>query len=660
MFARTDIRWPPVVERLFLILSAFNFNLDLIAPECAIKSITFSGKWLFIEGLPLFGWVLLIVIFAVKLFWKACIMRRPRKKLFTHLHVIVATGVVIQRVLYIYLARNTLDIFNCSSARPPDYDADGKVKEYMAYQLSIQCNVPGGTHLFLLPFAAAALIIYVLGLPIVSVYFLWRNKELVKYDQILRAQLTGDDKSTNPHRSFRKTWKALYMNYRPGSWYWEGIVTLRKFFIAFVSLMFRQTPSFQLAMSLLVLFVAYVLQVRTQPYLSHTRASATVKEHTQKVLEGSPLHVKIEDEMRSRAAYYKRSTVTSSGGAAGKGWMKGPVVSISGGASGEIEAFYAARRSRFEAAMLLGRATILRSRIANFLFDYNTAEAVLLASAVLINLAGICFDSSEFSGANPVASTAAYDALAYCVIAIMGLSIIYWFIALFMDVLLVVRPTFVASCLARVSKSSRQVLARGKLAMASATKGKGSVRGSRVGGGVGGGSGGSSSVSADEAASASDPSALATTNNPLMVTSLQSGKSASMLNSASVAGMSQVPDQLTWNVVREAFVAAMERAKESAREVEMLRDALAAAEASSSGGGGQVPRAGQVLRARATFGPVAPSAGASTRMIASLGGSGGAGPTSLSSLRGFASSSRKLRGAATGGAAAKDGDAEGQ
>lgn len=48
MFSRTSITWPPAVSKLFLILSAFNLNLDLIAPECAIKSVTYSGKWLFI------------------------------------------------------------------------------------------------------------------------------------------------------------------------------------------------------------------------------------------------------------------------------------------------------------------------------------------------------------------------------------------------------------------------------------------------------------------------------------------------------------------------------------------------------------------------------------------------------------------------------------
>jgi NADH:ubiquinone oxidoreductase subunit H len=45
------------------------------------------------------------------------------------------------------------------------------------------------------------------------------------------------------------------MNYRPGAWYWEFVINVRKFLIAFCSLSLRSTPSFQLAIALLVLFI---------------------------------------------------------------------------------------------------------------------------------------------------------------------------------------------------------------------------------------------------------------------------------------------------------------------------------------------------------------------------------------------------------------------
>jgi hypothetical protein len=211
MFARTRIAWPQLVKDLFLLLSAFNFNLELIAPECAIPNVTYAGKWLFVEGMPLFAWSVLIMVFLWRSFVKVCILGVEKKKRYNHAHVVVATGVVVQRVLYLYMTRSTLDVFNCSPTDPPDYDKDGKMILYMAWNLSIKCNEPGGTHLFLLPFAIVALAIYVVGLPVLSLWWLWKNKAVIKYDQLLRAQIAGDDKATNPHYAFRRTYKALYI-----------------------------------------------------------------------------------------------------------------------------------------------------------------------------------------------------------------------------------------------------------------------------------------------------------------------------------------------------------------------------------------------------------------------------------------------------------------
>jgi hypothetical protein len=46
MFAQTNIVWPAAVQTLFSIMSAFNLNLDLIAPQCAIPSVGFAEVWL--------------------------------------------------------------------------------------------------------------------------------------------------------------------------------------------------------------------------------------------------------------------------------------------------------------------------------------------------------------------------------------------------------------------------------------------------------------------------------------------------------------------------------------------------------------------------------------------------------------------------------------
>jgi len=509
MFARTRINWPSLVKQIFHLLSAFNFNLEIIAPECAIPNVTYAGKWLFIEGMPIFAWSFLAFLYVVQFLFKWIVMGVEKKdQLHNHIHGLVATGVVVQRVLFLYMSRTTLDIFNCSPTTPPDYDKEGKEIRYMAWNISIICNQPGGTHLFLLPFAVAALIIYIIGLPILSVTFLSKNKSRVKYDQILRAQNAGDDKATNPNFTFRNTWKALYMNYRPGSWYWEFVICCRKFLIAFCSLMFRATPSFQLAMALLVLFIAYVLQVRTLPYLSHTIATQVQAEHERKVREGDKLHCEIEEDMAARAAYYARNG-SSNTLALEKGAKAGSTKKLAGAKAAALAkglsptaAFLASKRSTFETQVMEGRKAILSNKTATFIFDYNTAEAVLLASAILVNLAGICFDSTRFTAVNLLRASiqAEYDSLASAIIVILILSIIYWFVVLGFDILLVTAPETVTSCLARLSSAGGAA----KNSFSKALGGKGS-------------SATKTRKTVKSIDNADDPNVLHTDNNPLLL-----------------------------------------------------------------------------------------------------------------------------------------------
>ena len=63
IFSRTKIRWPAVVKQIFQILSAFNVNLELAAPECLLETVTFYNKWLAIEMLPLVAIVFLGLIY---------------------------------------------------------------------------------------------------------------------------------------------------------------------------------------------------------------------------------------------------------------------------------------------------------------------------------------------------------------------------------------------------------------------------------------------------------------------------------------------------------------------------------------------------------------------------------------------------------------------
>lgn len=53
MFRKSKISWPEEMKQLFKILSIFNFNLDLLPPECSLPKLDYKWKWLAIEAVPL-------------------------------------------------------------------------------------------------------------------------------------------------------------------------------------------------------------------------------------------------------------------------------------------------------------------------------------------------------------------------------------------------------------------------------------------------------------------------------------------------------------------------------------------------------------------------------------------------------------------------------
>jgi hypothetical protein len=240
--------------------------------------------------------------------------------------------------------------------------------------------------------------------------------------------------------------------------------------------------------------------------------------------------------------------------------------------------------------VLLGRHTILRNSVANFMFDYNTAEAVLLSSALLINLGGICFDSSRFAGAQIAlpGRQAEYDSLAFAIIAIMFLSIIYFFAALGMDLLLVTAPQSVQACLSSFGEAGKQALKRAKAAAAKGGLGGDAAPPSTSS--VGGGGGGSKRLrvigGVEEAAA--DPNAVSMQANALMVAELARGGAGAAGAGGAPKDLgklgSELPDAASWPSIRTAVAAADRRAKDLAVENERLRERLAEG---GGGGGGE-------------------------------------------------------------------------
>ena len=76
------------------------------------------------------------------------------------------------------------------------------------------------------------------GYPAFIAWMLWRSRERIMEDQLLRAKGAGSDRLTNPHAyELRKSFSRVYYQFKPDYVFWSLAILLRKFFIAFVTVM---------------------------------------------------------------------------------------------------------------------------------------------------------------------------------------------------------------------------------------------------------------------------------------------------------------------------------------------------------------------------------------------------------------------------------------
>ena len=381
MFANARVEWPQFLRDLYRILSIFQINLDITAPECAIPDVKYAQKWFVIESLPLFLGAMLLLIYLVKTAFDR-IMHKAAKHRGTHTPTLVAMGQLMMYYLYLLLTRTTFDAFNCQPTDP----SDGKL--YLEVDF-IECYSPEH-NVFFYPALFFALPAYTIAYPVFVYWHLSRNKDKVKTDQLLRAMGIGDIKSTNPHHSFRLMYHKLYYHFKPGKWYWLLAIIFRKFCIALTALLFRRTPSFQMAVAFLVLFFCFSLQVRHNPFMSMAERRGIILHHQSKVKEGNKKHQAI------KAAY---ETALRNANDRQKARMRG---------NGNME------------AVLKSKGSVQQ----DYLFDYNTMEAVLLACGCFVTLSGIMFQTGDDN--SPIYQVQR-QALTVLVAMVIFASLIYFF-----------------------------------------------------------------------------------------------------------------------------------------------------------------------------------------------------------------------------------------
>jgi hypothetical protein len=415
LFGSSNITWPALVYQIFQILSLFNFNIDITAPECLVPNLEYDFKWWLMELLPLGAGVVLVGVHFCYAGWKFY-TRGHRADLTSHVPRLYAVFWTMFYYLYLNITKKALDIFNCNPADPDD----GYF--YTSFtSLSCEgslCRCGEGIQLALQGPAIACLVLYSFGFPafVLSRIIIYRNEILE--DQYLRSNGIGESRLTNPHAyNIRKRYSKMYFHYKPELTHWILIVINRKFWIAFAALMFRGNVAFQLAVVLMVLFASYVLQVTHRPFMSSGERDK-VRERLDVYVKMSlknPTYLKYveiqHNVMEARRRFLKRKRkhlmVRFEDGKAVRktGWEEKEV--------GEVPGFerHAEHQTKHNAS--------------NYFFDYNTVEATLLSCAVLVCLIGLMFESGRFS-ANRKDLDGQRDFLTYSVFLVIFGSLVYY------------------------------------------------------------------------------------------------------------------------------------------------------------------------------------------------------------------------------------------
>ena len=383
IFLNSKIQWPPVIKNLMYVLSAFNLNIDIVAPECLVPNVSYEFKFYFIMGLPLAIFALFFTGMSFMMIYKSIMFGRKRKELFKHKSIIKATMIILMYFFYLYLTRTIMDVFNCTTTVPPSYDKNGSPLLYMSVIFE-QCNKPGGLQMRLQPISALGLTFYSLGFPAILAYALWSNKELIMLDQLLRSKNNPNDRFNNPHAyDVSKSYSRIYYQFKPHFFYWSLMILIRKFFIAISSVVFASNSAFQMAACLLILFLAYSAQTQFRPFMCYDDYISVQLEHKEMTL-CSPIHQRIQaiiSSVESKNIKIRKKHVLNEQGKIDK--------------------------------------TALFRAIGSWVFNYNTVESTMLFSGVIVCLMGLMYQSSTST------SDSARDSITGVILTVITSSILY-------------------------------------------------------------------------------------------------------------------------------------------------------------------------------------------------------------------------------------------
>jgi hypothetical protein len=397
LFADADIRWPPVLKALFRMLSFFNIDIDVVAPECLVPDMKYSTKYLISMMLPVGVAVVLFLSWVGSIFFhRICLNRKvSSRNAKVMASKLISSYLLGMYFMYLMISRRALEIFNCNPVDPDDgftytqftsVDCDGGL---------CRCWDPAHVQVRLVPWSVLALIVMTLGFPIFVFILLRTKKNAIKEDQYLRALDIAPNENTNPVAFYnRLKYHKMYYHFKPGKVYWIVFIIARKGFISAAGLLFRANPGFQLAFVLLVLFWAYTMQVKNQPFMSSVERKVVILEHQAKVEDGDGLHVMLETRIKIAEKQLEADSVRKK--------IRRSKTKGGRGSKAARKQLKSKRKSGLAGIMERASSNIERpkNQRMNYYWNYNTVERVLLSCLIVVCVCGVMFESDRFQDAN--------------------------------------------------------------------------------------------------------------------------------------------------------------------------------------------------------------------------------------------------------------------
>ena len=249
-----NVPWPKRLYELTMVMSIVNFNIDAVTPSCAGFSWNFYKSFYFTILLPVMFGLGHLAWVGVGYAWMksgggrtafggtivlSCFVTTA-KEFQIYWMTSFSNWIALLGILYNVLCVTLLQSFMCFEM------PNGT--EVLRIDPDQICG--DADHHTMMVFACLGIVVYVFGIPFALFRSLSqkRNKNELKDEESLI--ILG----------------FLYTHYEPGFWFWEIIITTRRFILCMLMVLFYDAPRFQLACGLILAIVCICTQYFFRPF----------------------------------------------------------------------------------------------------------------------------------------------------------------------------------------------------------------------------------------------------------------------------------------------------------------------------------------------------------------------------------------------------------